>query len=204
MYQKAVESLRPAEHLGQPLGLGRADQDVAHRAHEQRPRPAGPDRVEQWQQLEAHLPAAEGKHLEHDEARPPSPEGLEQVIAPPGLERLVDRPAPGIEQHLEVDAVALHGLELDELGPFELEPLDRQTAGDQGNPEAGPAQRAHQGRRPGQMADAEEMLDPEEHIHRLLRGRSFGGRVPGARALGHGRRRDRHGWTAISTMRSMS
>ena len=79
-----------------------AAQDVAHRADDRRAAAArSRGQLEQRQQFEAHLPAAERKQFEHQHVRIGRAPGVEQGRAAPALPCVVDR-APGlIHQGLE-------------------------------------------------------------------------------------------------------
>ena len=116
MGQQPIEAAGPFEHLRQPLAGRCANEDVSHRSHDRRPRCRRLGGIEQRQQLEAHLPAAEGEHLDHQQPWPTRLECSDQSVAAARLEGVVDRPSRRIEQRREIRARALHRLQLQQLG----------------------------------------------------------------------------------------
>ena len=102
VHQDVVEKPR-RERGGLCFALRAALDQVAHRADHERPRHEAHRILEQRQELEAHLPPAEGKQFDQQHVGARGAPGVEQRRRAAALPRVVDQ-LPGIvEQRFESD-----------------------------------------------------------------------------------------------------
>ena len=172
---QVVPLLDPLDHLADALGLVGFHEYVAD---------GGNDRAtvrlrarQQRLQLEPQLPAAEGEKLRHHRIRPGRLIGFEQRLPPPVAPGVVYGPVALVHELLEIAVHSAHRRKLHQLRPAGVGAGHRHAArGDDGiDPGRGRRPRKRQGA--AQMADAEQVLDPEKDLHRnacMLRPRSRG------------------------------
>ncbi len=106
------EPVHPVHGFADALRLFVGLQDVADRTDDHGLRIAGRRRLQERQQLETHLPAAEGKRLDDDGVGGAFPEQRQQGFPAPVLERLVDGVSPAVAEVGEIPVRALHGRQL--------------------------------------------------------------------------------------------
>ena len=175
-----VPALHPLQHLADALGLVRLDQNVAHRGDGRAAVRPGPR--QQRLQLEAQLPAAEGEKLRNQNIGPRRLIGREQRRPPPVAPVIVDGVVPLVRQLLEIAVHGAHRRKLHQLRRAGVGAGHRQAARGDDRFDAGGSGGPRQRQRAAQMADAEQVLNPEEDLHRKActsRQRSRG-RPPGA------------------------
>jgi hypothetical protein len=159
------EPLDEPDRLFRPPGLAAFLQDVAHRARNEGRIRSRFRRLEQRDELETHLPPPEGIGFDDEDIRLHRLQRSEKAIPPQRLELFAQRFALGIDKLGERGVARADRRQLDDLDLGFRKAPNRYAAAHQRHLDPGFAQCGGDAADPRQMADAEKMLDIDQHSH---------------------------------------